>query len=366
MRLNFIVHSLDKKDMGGVAKVVTNLVNLLSQQEGLEVVIYNLGEVHQLAFALDSKVRLITLNLNKHSTVQYRGLFKLRWFSTLDNVLKNILEHSDENDVWLPMSPPLNLLFALQKYKYKKLKIVGCDHTSTIYSKGFFIDKIKYSLLKNLDYIIALTKEDDVFYKEKGLKSILIPNCIESLSLELPSDRKNIIYVGHFSDVKQPEMVVKAYYLSRLNEKGIKLKMFGHGNLLSKIMELIKEYHLQDNVEIISGENNPNVIYKDVYALLLTSKIEGFPTVLLEAIARNIPCISFDIPNGPRNIIIHEENGFLVEPNNLEEMSYFLNSEMLKNIQNRHISSTLLRYSKENILKIWLELFESLRNDKVT
>lgn len=363
MRLNFIVHSLDKKDMGGVAKVVTNLVNLLSQQEELEVVIYNLGEVHQLAFALDSKVKLITLNLNKHSTVQYRGLFKLRWFYTVDNVLKNILEHSDENDVWLPMSPPLNLLFALQKYKYKKLKIVGCDHTSTIYSKGIFIDKIKYTLLKKLDYIIALTKEDDIFYKKSGLSSVCIPNFIEYLSQEVPSNRKNIIYVGRFSDEKQPEMVVKTYYLSKLNEKGINLKMFGHGNLLPNIIDLIKEYQLQDYVEIISGENNPDIIYTDVYALLLTSKMEGFPTVLLEAIARNIPCVSFDIPNGPRNIIIHEENGFLIEPNNLEQMSNYLKSDTLKNMHNRCISNTLLRYNRENVLKIWFDLLEVLKND---
>lgn len=48
--------------------------------------------------------------------------------------------------------------FFFFKYTFSDVKIIGCDHTSTIFSKGLLIDKIKYLLLKKLNYVVALTK----------------------------------------------------------------------------------------------------------------------------------------------------------------------------------------------------------------
>ena len=58
-----------------------------------------------------------------------------------------------------------------------------------------------------------------------------------------------------------------------------------------------------NSIKIIKGEVDPEVIYKDALALILTSKVEGFGLVLLEAISRNIPCLSFKTSYGPLNII---------------------------------------------------------------
>ncbi|MES0389760.1 glycosyltransferase, partial [Proteus mirabilis] len=71
-------------------------------------------------------------------------------------------------------------------------------------------------------------------------------------------------------------------------------------------------------VKIIKDEINIDNIYKNAYALILTSKIEGFGMVLIEAISKGVPCVAYDCPNGPRNIIQNGLNGYLIPINNRE------------------------------------------------
>ncbi|HEI9878587.1 TPA: glycosyltransferase, partial [Proteus mirabilis] len=129
---------------------------------------------------------------------------------------------------------------------------------------------------------------------------------------------KNIIFVGRLSPEKDPIEALNIFYKSKLFKQGFKLIYYGNGSLEFELKNKIINLQLTQFVKIIKDEINIDNIYKNAYALILTSKIEGFGMVLIEAISKGVPCVAYDCPNGPRNIIQNGLNGYLIPINNRE------------------------------------------------
>ncbi|WP_287909467.1 glycosyltransferase [Acinetobacter sp.] len=362
MKVNFVVHSLDKSNMGGVIKVVTDLANALVEKN-IDVCIYSIGKIDEICFNTISKVNIISLGSYKHSTSQYLSYKKINWFIENFNIFNELLKDK-QNEIWLPTSPPLNLLFSILKIFNPKITIVGCDHTSTIFSKGFFVDGLKYLLLKKLDLMVALTDQDKHFYSSKGINSIVIPNFVDIDSIELckENERLNVVYVGRFSAEKQPLEALEIFHKSELWKSGKKFKMFGYGSLKVAINDYIENNRLTDFVEVIGNETNPEKIYKDAFCLLMTSKVEGFPMVLLEAISRGIPCFSYDCKYGPRNIITNGVNGRLIKQNDKLTFIRELNlSNILQLIDSIENDSKIQEFNKPLIISKWVEALNNYK-----
>ena len=92
----------------------------------------------------------------------------------------------------------------------------------------------------------------------------------------------------------------------------------------------------------------------------MTSKVEGFGMVLLEAISRNIPCIAYNVPYGPESIIINGINGYLVDFGDIESSSKLLKNISLDKFYNSDIQATLNLFSKEKIIQQWLEVLNNV------
>ncbi|MDG6474978.1 glycosyltransferase [Glaesserella parasuis] len=367
MKINFIVYSFNQDNTGGVNRVVANLANQFCKHSDMNVTIYSLSECSSLAFEINQNVNLKSLDMEFYTPKQYSGFRKILWIFNVFKKLEYIVKE-EKDAIWLSTSTPFNMVFGLIKMKYPDIKVIGCEHTSTVYSKGLLLDKLKSFFLKKLNYTVALTTQDKEYYKKIGVKNVeVIPNSISSELFINHCDfqRKYVIYVGRFEEEKQPLLALEAYHKSKLFEKGISLKMFGAGIQLENIKDYIKQNKLEDYVELISGENRIDKIYNNAYALLLTSKIEGFPMVILEAIARNIPVLSFDVPYGPRNIIQHNKNGFLIEPYNIEKFVFYLSSKELQNMQENDISYTILGFVDKNIIKSWLKILNVLVSNRL-
>jgi glycosyltransferase involved in cell wall biosynthesis len=120
-----------------------------------------------------------------------------------------------------------------------------------------------------------------------------------------------IISVGHLRAEKDFPTLLKAFSIVRKNVPS-RLAILGNGEEKTRIEKSIKELSLKDNVYLAGFQENPYKFIKRSAILALSSLYEGFPNVLLEAMALGIPVVSTNCPSGPAQIITDGENGLLV------------------------------------------------------
>lgn len=107
--------------------------------------------------------------------------------------------------------------------------------------------------------------------------------------------------------------------LSRLKHKEWQLKIVGAGPDEEKLKKLAEKLGISDRVSWLGFRKDPYSEFKEITALLLTSRYEGFPMVLVEANQRGIPVISSDCESGPKDIVIAGVNGYLYREGDMDE-----------------------------------------------
>ena len=146
------------------------------------------------------------------------------------------------------------------------------------------------------------------------------------------------------------------------------INVFGSGEYEDDVRMQIHEYGLQD--VIIMNKPTDHIIeeYLKSSIYVMSSVYEGFALVLLEAMACGVPCVSFDCPHGPRNVITNGEDGILVEYLNTEALAenicMLIENQTLRKEMGKRGHLNVLRFSCESIMLQWVELFESLVRNK--
>ena len=122
---------------------------------------------------------------------------------------------------------------------------------------------------------------------------------------------------------------------------------------------------------MIPHTQNINDYYRDASLFVLTSRMEGFGMVLLEAMSFGVPCISFDCPSGPRDIISDEKNGFLITCYDKESFAnYICKYIKMSDEERRRMSDnaieTIKKWDNQKIVEKWIEMFEGLGIEKTS
>jgi len=355
---------------GGFEKVLSILLYYLRLM-GVDVSIYVLFEDGK---EVPSDSEIVQPYKNGFETIRFKYRFNSfpkpisRFFGQIDFVLSNDIESEmlfRDLDIAIIVEPiilaPLSIF--LKEHGFTG-KVVGWFHNNIYYPsswlKYFFKKTFQKNTLrkgfKNADFFLCISTG-----LAKQLTKLLVPsNKIAVVYNPVLSEKdfdsvqrskeRIFAYIGRI-DNRQKNLKFLLKGLSKL-EFDWKLKIFGKGpdeNMLSRYAEKLK---ISDKIEWIGFCANPyDVLKKDgVTAVVLTSRFEGLPTVLIEAIAHGIPVVSSNCNTGPDDIVISGVNGYLYKQGSIKDFT-----EKLKKISFETQSFTELGKIMHSVDKFRIE-----------
>lgn len=266
-------------------------------------------------------------------------------------------------------------IYGIAPVVFKKCKTIAWEHSSS-FAKNLHA-KQGYDFGRKLakffaDEVIVLTKKDENNFKEKlkfpskKLHQIYNPMEKDFINKDYNVNSKKIITVGRFHNDKGYDILVDVAKIVYEKHKDWEWHIWGSGNndLETQIANKIKDYKL-DNFLLIKGTTyNLYDLYNDYAMYVMTSRNEGFPMVLIEAHTAKLPIVSFDINCGPDEIIKNEENGYLIEVFDVEQMAEKINY-LIENPDVRLKMSKNTKIDKEKlkidcILEKWINIIDNL------
>lgn len=354
-KILFYFNSL--KPSGGIERVIATLTEKLAVNYEITILV---KDEPTSFYTLDKRVKLLslgnTLNFNMNSQLS-------RIFTAIKSVYKNtksLKQFLSKNSFdYYYLAHPLNVLeFKLVRGINKKDTIVTEHGAPDAYNAIYKMIK-KWLYPKAKVYVVPTTT-DTHYYKSLGFPAQYLPHFKSTLPYEKAPLIQNIaLSVGRFTAVKQ-QMVLLQIWNSLVNEKKIKnwkLYLVGNGELNAQFEAYIYNNNLQDYVFLMQPRQDVEFYYKQASLFLLSSKTEGFGMVLLEAISFGLPCISFDCPSGPRDIIKDNENGYLVPANNelalTQSIVKFITNPQLKNEMGSKSLAISNNWNDEKLLAQW-------------
>lgn len=379
MRILYIYSSIAV--LAGMERILTDKMNYLAEYLGYDVslITYEQGE-HPLAYRLSPLVHHEDLGVLLYTKSRYPMRKRLGVYrnmrKTFEKKLDDVIERmSPEIIVLTNLSYPVLdiILRAPGNHKYiieshlSKEYALKNNHYSRLSVLRYLVHIYNYYMLrqfKRTDVLVTLTEEDRKKWKH------IVPTCvIPNLLTEFPSDtsgleQKRVISVGRLHMQKGYDLLIQAWAIVALKHKDWQLDIYGSGALRPELERLVELNNLKSSILLHEATSDIYQEYLGHSIYVMSSRYEGFGLVLVEAMSCGLPCISFDCPSGPAEIIRHNENGLLVENGDIEEManaiSYLMTNEEERKRMGMEARQSVSRYSKDEIMQRWDTLFKSI------
>ena len=176
-------------------------------------------------------------------------------------------------------------------------------------------------------------------------------------------DKPYIVALGRLSEVKRLDILVEAYSRSRI-KNDCDLLLVGEGEERASLEALIDNLGMKDKITLTGSQSNPFTYLKGAEFLVLSSRTEAFPMVLIESLVLSTPVVATDCPTGPREIVIENENGLLVENENAEALTasmdqFYYNKELFWHCRANAFDS-VQHLAADKVVKEWLALGDDL------
>ena len=217
---------------------------------------------------------------------------------------------------------------------------------------------------RQFDRLVVLTEEDKTYCTHCPTTTV-IPNPITAPSSEVsPLCDKVILSVGRLDNQKNFPELIDIWALIAKDYPEWKLRIVGEGYTDVRIKKKVKEYGLEEQFELCPFTNKIQEHYLSASIFTLTSAFEGFGLVLVEAESMGLPVVSYACPCGPRDIIRDGQDGFLVEPGDMEtfaaRLRQLIEDEELRRRMGQAAKVNSQRFSLDNVMKQWEDLFAEL------
>jgi glycosyltransferase involved in cell wall biosynthesis len=217
--------------------------------------------------------------------------------------------------------------------------------------------------------IVTLTKQDAKNYKNKfrAKNVVCIPNPITIDSTnKSPLTEKRVLAIGRLTKQKGFDLLLEAWNKVQNKDNGWKLRIIGSGGMLSFLSDKIKEYNLSESIELVPSSDDVIAHYQAASIYVMSSRYEGLPLVLIEAMAMGLPIVSFDCETGPRDIIEDNVTGRLVPAFDVNKLALELDNLMNNEPKRKFFSDNAIKSAKKFDTGIIVDKWERLFHEIIT
>ena len=379
MKILYVIKSIAK--LGGLDRVWVERMNHLAEHCSHDVYLltYEQGN-HPISYPLstsikhvDIGVRFFTLckeTIYKRALTYYkmRRTFKKRLCCQIEKISPDVVICTTD------AFPLLNIITKASNgcykiieshvAKYDFLKAPHFQYSSILHKLFTCFDHYMIKQIKSCDKFIVLTLDDYEEWKNLIPQIEIIPNPVSFIPEKQSTlKEKKIISIGRLTFQKGFDLLISAWDIVYKRHNDWTLTIYGNGDDLKYLQNLIRTKEVK-NIFIHEAVTDICNKYIESSIYVMSSRYEGFGLVLIEAMSCGLPCISFDCPHGPKEIIIHNENGILIENGNIEKMAenicFLIENEDERIKMGNKAKESTQRYQKKDIMKRWEILFNNI------
>ncbi|NJS09006.1 MAG: glycosyltransferase family 4 protein [Microcoleus sp. CSU_2_2] len=367
MRCTLIIHSLTS---GGAERVISMManywaakgweINLLTFDDGTESPFYD----------IDSQISHIPLGIAGSSPNPIIGLWnnltriqKLRTaiIKSKPHVVISFMHQA--NELVLLATRGLNLPVIVSERNDPARQTISKVWTQLRQWTYPFADRIVVQTKRAGNYFSAKLQERIIVIPNP----VLLPPHKQEPANKLLGDR-SLIAIGRLDDQKGFDILLKALAKLKDGYPEWTLTILGEGGLRSQLESLCNELGLGDRVHLLGRVKNPYEFLKQADIFIMSSRFEGFPNALCEAMACGLPVISTDCPNGPREIIRDGVDGILVANEDISALAAAMERLMYDEKERRSLGDRAKevteRFGLEKVMSSWESLITEAINEQ--
>ena len=362
---------------GGLERILIEKANALSQRPDVNVHLIALEDVpgSASAYCIEPKVTLHELGLTFNIDIDLKKnpfAFVCKWlkrshkaYIAIKRLVRNhhidILINFPEN-----MHHPLTASGCLNIYESHCSRL----NTSYHYANPWMRRPIRNFNLRKSKLIVSLTKNDAKNWPEFKRVEI-IPNFSNIKPCKpYDPDIRRVIAVGRLMGQKGFDILIKAWESVARSHPDWKLDIYGTGRDKEMLQDMIEKSGLVDKVTLCGLSDDMPMVYASGSIFVLSSRYEGFGLVVLEAMTCGVPCVSFDCPEGPSEIITDGRDGILVPFRKLsdsqraealaENICRMIGDRDMRIRMSQEAIAKAATFSRDAIIDRWIELFKKI------
>jgi glycosyltransferase involved in cell wall biosynthesis len=369
----------DASGHGGVARTVVNLANHLVEHRAVRVLsvfrhvepaAYPLDPrvVHEVLVDVPAGLGRVERLLDGRPTQLRPEPAEKRMSRLTDRALRAALSRM-EPGILVSTRPSLHL--AATRWAAPGVRVIGQDH------KNFatrFANRKQAEVLRTavplLDAYVVLTHADAEDYRRElpglGTPVEVIRNALPWPPAETPAalDTKVVVAAGRLAREKGFARMIDAFAPVARAHPDWRLDIYGDGAERSSLTVHVHRLGLDDQVRLPGFTHDFRGVLDGASAYAMTSRAEGFPMVLLEAMSAGVPLVAMDCPRGPGEIVHDGKNGFLVGDGDVagftEALRRMVEDDDLRRACGRQAHEDARQYALDVVLEEWLHLIDRL------